>query len=339
MTLTSGSLCSGYGGLDIAANAVFGTRTVWFSEIDDAAIKVHAHHWPHLPNLGDIRAVDWTSVPRVDVLTAGYPCQPFSLAGQRKGADDPRHLWPHIAEGIRVLRPGVVVLENVPGHRSKGFGDVLADLATLGYLVAWGSLRASDVGAPHRRDRVFVVAVDPTRVGFATGGSGLDFRASGHVDGQREQAVADPGYRVVAERSWASRRTTGERTSVGRELGRDRSLRPRTEDGHRLDWGEYSAAIDRWERVLGRPAPRPAIEGPHGRPKLSPRFTEWAMGLPDGWVSAVPGVSVNQALGLCGNGVVPLQGETAVRALVEVLTRAAICGVHTNTTEGVTGAH
>lgn len=156
-----GSLCSGYGGLDMAVRAVLDTDPRWFADVEPAAIAVHAHHWPQLANLGDITAADWEDVEPVEVLTAGYPCQPFSLAGQRKGAADARHLWPSIAKAVRVLRPGLVVLENVAGHRSKGFGDVLADLAAMGYRAAWGSVRASEVGAPHRRERVFIVAANP----------------------------------------------------------------------------------------------------------------------------------------------------------------------------------
>jgi DNA (cytosine-5)-methyltransferase 1 len=147
--------------LDIAASAVFGSVPVWYADNATPAIRVHAHHWPSLPNLGDVKSVDWSTVEPVDLVTAGYPCQPFSYAGQRKGDQDDRHLWPYIAEALRVLRPGIVILENVAGHRSKGFGDVLGDLAEMGYHAAWGSVRASDVGAPHGRDRVFIVATDP----------------------------------------------------------------------------------------------------------------------------------------------------------------------------------
>jgi DNA (cytosine-5)-methyltransferase 1 len=114
-----------------------------------------------VPNLVDITEVNWANwnpLLEVDILCGGYPCQPFSAAGQRKGADDERHLWPYFAEAIRVLRPPHVVLENVAGHRSMGLDRVLADLAGIGYVGSWCSLRASDVGAPHRRERIFVLA-------------------------------------------------------------------------------------------------------------------------------------------------------------------------------------
>ena len=121
-----GSLFSGYGGLDMAVEAVFpDARPAWFCEWDDAPSKILAHHWPDVPNYRDVTAVDWSAVEPVDIITGGYPCQPFSAAGRRKGTDDDRHLWPYVREAVRVLRPRYVVLENVAGHRSLGFDRVL----------------------------------------------------------------------------------------------------------------------------------------------------------------------------------------------------------------------
>lgn len=131
---------------------------VWHSEVDEAAASVLEAHWPGVPNLGDLKVIDWTGVERVDWFCAGYPCQPFSNAGRRAGADDPRHLWPHVATAIRVLRPPHVLLENVAGHLSLGFGIVQGDLAGFGYDARWVCLPASGVGAPHRRRRVFIHA-------------------------------------------------------------------------------------------------------------------------------------------------------------------------------------
>jgi DNA (cytosine-5)-methyltransferase 1 len=158
-----GSLFSGAGGLDMAVEAVFGGTTVWHAEIDKGASKVLAYRWPEVPNLGDITEINWSNwkpLLEVDILCGGYPCQPFSAAGQRKGTDDDRHLWPYFAAAICVLRPRFVVLENVAGHRSMGFDSVLADLAEARYDAQWCSVRASDVGAPHRRERLFVLATD-----------------------------------------------------------------------------------------------------------------------------------------------------------------------------------
>jgi DNA (cytosine-5)-methyltransferase 1 len=157
-----GSLFSGAGGLDMAVEAVFGGHTVWHSEIDKAASKVLAHRWPDVPNLGSITEVDWSNwkpLLDVDIICGGWPCQPFSLAGKRKGINDDRALWPYVAGAIRVLRPRYVVLENVSAVLTAGeFDRVAADLAACGYSFGWTCARASDVGAPHRRERVFIVA-------------------------------------------------------------------------------------------------------------------------------------------------------------------------------------
>jgi DNA (cytosine-5)-methyltransferase 1 len=152
-----GSLFSGIGGLDLGLERA-GMNVIWQSEIDPYAARVLAKHWPHVPNLGDITVIDWSTVERPDLICGGYPCQPFSLAGVRRGEGDPRHLWPHFADALRHLRPRYALLENVPGHLSLGFGRVLGDLAELGYDTEWDSIPAAAVGAPHLRYRIFVVA-------------------------------------------------------------------------------------------------------------------------------------------------------------------------------------
>jgi DNA (cytosine-5)-methyltransferase 1 len=155
---TIGSVCTGYGGLDMAVRSVFGGELLWWSDNAPGPITAMTHHHPTVPNLGDLKKVDWHAVPRVDILTAGYPCQPFSSAGKRAGFDDPRHLWPWIAYAVAVLRPDRVVLENVGAHLGRGFRTVAGDLAAIGYDARWRLVRASDIGAPHRRERLFVVA-------------------------------------------------------------------------------------------------------------------------------------------------------------------------------------
>ena len=149
------------GGLDIAAAQLFDATVAWHVEYDTAPSKILAHHWPDVPNYGDVTTCDWESMPPVDILTGGYPCQPFSAAGQRKGTNDDRHLWPYVREAIRHLRPRYTLLENVAGHRSLGFDRVLGDLAEDGLDVRWTSLRASDIGAPHHRERLFILVTDP----------------------------------------------------------------------------------------------------------------------------------------------------------------------------------
>ena len=152
-----GSLCTGYGGLDMAVEAYFEAETVWVSEIDKYASKLIEQRFGVI-NHGDLKAINWADVEPIDILTAGYPCQPFSHAGDRKGINDERHIWPHIKEAISYLRPKFVILENVRGHLTLGFDSVLADLTKIGYDARWQLVRASDVGAPHQRARLFVVA-------------------------------------------------------------------------------------------------------------------------------------------------------------------------------------
>tara|TARA_R100000808_G_scaffold4752_3_gene15084 strand:+ start:18053 stop:18811 length:759 start_codon:yes stop_codon:yes gene_type:complete len=155
---TLGSLCTGYGGLDLACEAFFGADLVWVSEIDKDAAALLEVRFPGVPNLGDLTIVDWGQVEPVDVLCAGYPCQPYSTAGQRRGDADERAIFDYVRDAISVLRPGVVVLENVAGHLTLGGPGVVGALAGLGYDCRWGVVRASDAGAPHRRARWFCVA-------------------------------------------------------------------------------------------------------------------------------------------------------------------------------------
>ena len=152
-----GSLFSGIGGLDLGLERA-GMKCLWQSEINPYASRVLKKHWPATPNLGDINDIDWRTVPTVDLVCGGYPCQPFSTAGSRNGTNDPRHLWPRFADCIRILRPRFALLENVTGHLSLGFGNVQADLAALGYDAQWDCIPAAAVGAPHLRDRIFVIA-------------------------------------------------------------------------------------------------------------------------------------------------------------------------------------
>lgn len=166
----------GYGGGELALASVLDLDLAWYAEVDPDCSGLLAHRWPDVPNLGDLTAIAWDEVEPVDVLTAGYPCQPFSQAGARQGEDDERHLWPAIAHGLSILRPPFVFLENVRGHLTLGFDRVLADLDELGYSVEWSLLAAADVGACHGRTRLWVAAtleaapsVDGTPCGYRDG--------------------------------------------------------------------------------------------------------------------------------------------------------------------------
>jgi DNA (cytosine-5)-methyltransferase 1 len=155
--LTVGSLFSGIGGLDLGLERA-GMRVIWQSEIDKYACKVLEKHWPNVPNLGNIKEIDFGTVERPDVIVGGYPCQPFSTAGKRRGETDSRHLWPECLRALRVLRPRYALFENVRGHLSLGFSRVLSDLASIGFDAEWQIIPAASIGAPHRRDRLFIVA-------------------------------------------------------------------------------------------------------------------------------------------------------------------------------------
>lgn len=378
-----GSLFSGYGGLDMAVQNFYGGELAWYSEIDKHANTILAAHYPQAPNLGDIKTIKWGDVSPVDILTGGYPCQPFSQAGARKGKDDERHLWPYVRDAIAALRPMVTVLENVDGHRSLGFADVLADIADMGMSARWGVIRAADAGAPHGRKRIFIIITDadnarwgehsrafPIKSQFPsaqyvsdiatdaditgskawidTGLNGQCIRvqslghsdittdadsdghgeqlhaggmgsmegaaAGGASERQRTRAQSDAGGDFAVTNANGDRRGKARRTAkaqADRSSGADSGCH-RISAG--LEWGRYGPAISRWEQVSGRSAPEPTISGANGRPRLSPIFVEWMMGLPAGHVT---GFDFRPAacLKILGNGVVPQQALLALRML------------------------
>jgi DNA (cytosine-5)-methyltransferase 1 len=153
-----GSLFSGIGGLDLAIEA-HGYQVAWQVENDDYCNKILAKHWPEVTRYGDIKSANFDEFERVDGVIGGFPCQPFSVAGHNRGEDDERNMWPEVIRAIRALRPGFAFLENVPGLLNhEYFGRILGDLAEAGYDAEWGTFRASDVGAPHRRERLFILA-------------------------------------------------------------------------------------------------------------------------------------------------------------------------------------
>lgn len=347
-----GSLCTGYGGLDMAAATVLGARPAWHAQYDPAdrhqyAARILEHRYPGVPNHGDITAADWTRAEPVEVLTAGFPCQPVSNAGLRKGAEDERWLWPEVARAVRVLRPRLVLLENVSALVVRGLGDVVSDLAALGYVGAWRCVRASDVGACHRRERIFIAAwpaaQDPDRAtggqrrlaapGQATRGRawpdprGRGRTPAGDPDGQHARSIPAAGAGQQPARGLGddhsaathpARLGRGEGRAEPARLGRgpDAALGGGAAAAGGFDsWGHYTGAIRRWERALGRPAPPPVDD----RRRLSPVFVEWLMGLPAGWVTAVPGIPRNAQLKALGNGVVPAQGAYAIAALLRQL--------------------
>ncbi len=159
------SLCSGVGGLDLGIRvAQPNARTICYVEIEAFACEVLATRMEdqaldEAPIWTDLRTFDckpWRGV--VDCIIGGYPCQPFSVAGKQKGADDPRHLWPNIANIIRDIQPRICFFENVGGHLKLGFEQVHDDLSAMGYQVKTGLFTAAEVGASHKRERLFILA-------------------------------------------------------------------------------------------------------------------------------------------------------------------------------------
>jgi DNA (cytosine-5)-methyltransferase 1 len=263
--LRIGSLFSGYGGLDLAAHAVLNSRSAWFADIKPASATALRYHYPDVPNHGDITRITKDNVEPVDVLTFGWPCQPFSLAGKRLGADDPRALWPQVARLVEELRPRILFGENVTAVCRNGeLRRVVDALTALGYVGSWRASCASNDGSPVLRDRLFFAAVD---------------------------ASADP---VPAHC----------RTERGPD-GPPQSRIPHS----------FVAVLGFWARKLGRPCPAPTEVGPTGG-RLTVAFLEWCMGLPEGWVTGIPGLSRVDRLGLLGNGVAPLHAEAVYRELL-----------------------
>ena len=200
-----GALFAGYGGLDMAVSQVTGAELAWVCEWDDAPAKILETHYPDVPNYRDVSKVDWSSVEPVDILTGGFPCQDVSLAGARRGLKEGTRsgLWSEFAKAIDVIKPRLVVIENVRGLLSasaggelehcswclgdesgqpalRALGAVLGDLADLGYDARWQGVRAADAGAPHNRFRVFIVAYPSSR----RDGGGMTSPAMAKAKGQ-----------------------------------------------------------------------------------------------------------------------------------------------------------
>ncbi|MGW2860822.1 DNA cytosine methyltransferase [Streptomyces sp. NPDC001205] len=157
-------LCAGYGGIGRAVEALTGDRIKYVAEVDPYASLILSTRYPHAPNLGDITKFDWSTLKgEVDIITAGFPCQDISNAGKRAGIHGERSgIWESVLGAVRVLRPRLVLLENVSAIRNRGMAHVLAGLAEIGYDTRWCCFRASAIGAAHHRDRWFCIATPAT---------------------------------------------------------------------------------------------------------------------------------------------------------------------------------
>jgi DNA (cytosine-5)-methyltransferase 1 len=155
--LTIGSLFSGIGGLELGLERAGLGPVIWQAESGPYARKVLARHWPGVPIYEDVRDID-ERAPRPDLICGGFPCQPVSRSGRRRAQADERWLWPEYARIVRILRPRYAFVENVPGLLDGGIGDVLRDLAALGFDAEWDVAGACAVGGTMHRERVWLLA-------------------------------------------------------------------------------------------------------------------------------------------------------------------------------------
>ncbi|MBL3690498.1 DNA (cytosine-5-)-methyltransferase [Leucobacter chromiireducens subsp. chromiireducens] len=345
-----GSLFSGYGGLDLAVEDVFHARTIWFSEINEPIARVFSHHWPDAPNLGDITTIDWNTVPPVDILCGGFPCQDVSTVGKMAGLVPGTRsgLWTHMADAIETLQPQWVVIENVrgllsarairanlEGNDNEQRNSRHANLDTAPPCDVEPDLW--HLGETERR---------PLRAAGAVLGDLADLRYDAQWIGLPASAIGapHPRYRVfiLAHRTFSNaarvRRVPWRREfAAGQGETRDHSAqpsdhRPRPPRTGRIPasrrarepvepdraalqrWGRYAEAVTLWEQRTGRRAPAPAILSDTAGPRPAPEFVEWLMGLQAGWVThARFGLTASQQLAALGNGVLPEQAIVALR--------------------------
>lgn len=315
--LTIGSLFSGIGGLELGLERAGLGPVLWQCEIDPYCRRVLARHWPDTRRYEDVRRI--TDSARVDLVCGGFPCQPVSVAGARLAQDDPRWLWPEFARILGTVEPSIVVAENVLGLRTAGLRDVLADLADLGFDVEWSCLAAGDVGAPHRRRRVFIVATHPDRIdvreqpGWLSRACGALRTALADIDGE-ERSVADTeGERSdawrLSERAQASQPNTPIGAGNAPDSDRDGQQQPQGAFGSVRGWASDSG----W-----RDAP-PAIRGvddglPEGLDPSSPHDPGGEgeardVEAPDGWrVAALGNAVVPQVAEVIGRAIMATQG-------------------------------
>lgn len=251
--MNGGSLCTGCLGLDLGLSRSLPLDWRWASETDPAASRIIEREG--IPNLGDLFAVDWSSVERVDLLAAGFPCPDYSCAGQREGITGKHgRVWSGIDIAIRALRPTYLVLENVAGIRTapgldldageSALGVVLADLASLGYVGRWLCLRAADVGAPHRRERLFILATlaDAERRGE-------------HPDGRLHRGDESGGDRAGREALSPRQEVACSEDALADRPGTtpypERERRERS--GGRDEGGQAGEGADWWAVVEGSP--------------------------------------------------------------------------------------
>ena len=214
-------LCSGIGGFSLGFEWAQLSTPILFCDTEPWCRKILAKNFPNVPIATDVKELandPERLVPDCDILTAGYPCQPFSVAGKQKGTEDDRHIWPFIFRIVAQKRPTWCVFENVHGHIAMGLDQVLADLESEGYSTRTFVVPACGVNAPHKRDRLWIVAYsnsDDGRNGSSTKSQGRQSRME-HRSGSQRQPIQEPNKNVA--------NSSGE-GSQGRLSGRSNSER------------------------------------------------------------------------------------------------------------------
>lgn len=213
-------LCSGIGGFALAARWA-GVETVAFCEIEEYPRRVLAKNFPGVPIHHDIHDLNGTIYESVDLVTAGYPCQPFSSAGRRGGASDDRHLWPEVLRVVTEARPAWALFENVFNHVHMGLDSVLSDLETENYATRAFIIPACAVDAPHRRDRVWIVAHANDARQCASSGHGRNPGDKKRDDSRRRcETVADASSARLERRERSEQ--CGHRSGSTLRNGRER---------------------------------------------------------------------------------------------------------------------
>lgn len=222
--MTVGSLFSGIGGFDLGFERA-GFEIKWQVEIDPFCRRVLEKHWPAVRRYEDVQTVGVADLDRVDVVCGGFPCQDISSSGAKSGLAGMRSgLWREFARVVGELRPAYAVVENVTDLLSRGLGDVLGDLAALGYDAEWHSIPAAFVGLPQARERVWIIA-------YLDGG-GCEGRAQRHCEGPLlvlgtdDDRLAVGQHRARDARSWVRRANAGLPHRVDRTRGLGNSLSP-----------------------------------------------------------------------------------------------------------------
>lgn len=243
-----GSLFSGIGGLELGLERAGVGNAVWQVERDPFCRGILAKHWPDAQRFDDVRTVGAHNLSPVDVICGGFPCQDISYAGKGAGlAGERSGLWYEFARIVGEMGPRFVVVENVAALLIRGFGDVLGTLAALGYDAEWRIVRASDVGAAHQRERVFIVA-NSVRKGIGHIG-GILAKNSGETKTRRS---GQTGASKCSDIGHETRRKAGEAPSAIEVLGSERSECPSGETKPARGRGTHGL-LDRVDRWPARP--------------------------------------------------------------------------------------